>query len=183
MGLIAAIVLFVLLAWGVLVFNRLVRLRNQVRAGWSDIDVQLLRRHDLVPRLVDTVRAYAGHERQALERVTELRSQALATSSPARLAQVEGQLEHELGRLLVLEEAYPDLKASENFLQLQRDLVDVEDHLQYARRFYNGAVRGLNDGVQRFPDRLVAGAFGFQEAEFFQAGQETRVAPRLDLSP
>lgn len=170
-----------LLAWIVFAFNRLVRLRNQVRAGWSDIDVQLLRRHDLVPMLVEAVKAYAGHEKSLLERVTALRSEAMSARSPARLATVEAALEHEVGRLLVLNEAYPELKASENFLRLQRDLVDVEDHLQYARRFYNGAVRALNDGVQKFPDVLVARSFGFKPAEFFEAGEGAAQAPRLEL--
>lgn len=172
-----------LLAWAVFAFNRLVRLRNQVKAGWSDIDVQLMRRHDLVPRLVEAVRAYAGHEKAVLERVTELRAQAMATTSPARLASLEQAIENDVARLLVIKEAYPELKASENFLALQRDLVDVEDHLQYARRFYNGAVRELNDGVQRFPDLVLARALGFAEAEFFKAGEESGVAPRLELGP
>lgn len=170
-----------LVAWAIFAFNRLVRLRNQSKAGWSDIDVQLMRRHDLVPRLVDAVRAYAGHESAVLERVTQLRSQAMATTSPARLAQLEHAIESDVARLLVIKEAYPELKASENFLSLQRDLVDVEDHLQYARRFYNGAVRELNDGVQRFPDLLVARALGFTEAEYFKAGEEAAAAPRLEL--
>ncbi len=172
-----------LLAWAVFAFNRLVRLRNQVKAGWSDIDVQLMRRHDLVPRLVEAVRAYAGHEQAVLERVTELRAQALATSSPAQLARLEQAIESDVARLLVIKEAYPELKASENFLALQRDLLDVEDHLQYARRFYNGAVRALNDGVQKFPDLLVARVLGFSPAEFFKAGEEAAAAPKLELSP
>lgn len=178
MGLLLAFV-----AWGVFAFNRLVRLRNQVKAGWSDIDVQLMRRHDLVPRLVEAVRAYAGHEKAVFERVTELRAQALATTSPARLASLERAIESDLARLLVIKEAYPELKASENFLALQRDLVDVEDHLQYARRFYNGAVRALNDGVQRFPDVLVARALGFAEAEYFRADDAAGEAPKLGISP
>jgi LemA protein len=168
-----------LLAWAVTAYNRLVRLRNQADAGWSDIDVQLMRRHDLVPALVEAVRAYAGHESALLERVTELRAQAVAARSPTRLAGIEAALERDVGRLLVLEEAYPDLKASQNFLKLQRDLVEVEDHLQFARRFYNGAVRALNDGVQRFPDLLLARAFGFREAEFFDAPDAAAVAPRI----
>ena len=169
----------VVVLWVVFTFNRLVRLRNQVRAGWSDIDVQLMRRHDLVPRLVEAVRAYAGHEKAVLENVTELRAQAMQTSSPARLAGLEGQLEAGLGRLMLLKEAYPDLKASENFLKLQNDLVEVEDHLQYARRFYNGAVRANNDAVQRFPDLLVARSFSFGEAEFYEADEGSRAAPRV----
>ena len=117
-----------------------------------------------------------------LENVTELRAQAMQTSSPARLAGLEGQLEAGLGRLVLLKEAYPDLKASENFLKLQTDLVEVEDHLQYARRFYNGAVRANNDAVQRFPDLVVARGFGFGEAEFFEAGAPARNAPRVEVS-
>ena len=175
--------LLVALAWAVFAFNRLVRLRNQVKAGWSDIDVQLMRRHDLVPRLVEAVRAYAGHEKAVLERVTELRAQAMATTSPTRLASLEQAIESDVARLLVIKEAYPELNASENFLALQRDLVDVEDHLQYARRFYNGAVRELNDGVQRFPDLVVAKALGFAGAEYFKAGEEATAAPKLELDP
>ncbi len=175
--------LLAVLAWAVFAYNHLVRLRNQVRAGWSDIDVQLMRRHDLVPALVEAVRAYAGHEKSLLERVTALRAEAVASQSPTRLAAVEAQLEHEVGRLLVLKEAYPELKASENFLRLQRDLVDVEDHLQFARRFYNGAVRELNNGVQRFPDLVVARTFGFAQAEFFEAPEGAEKAPKLELTP
>ncbi len=177
------LLLLALLGWGVFAFNRLVRLRNQMKAGWSDIDVQLMRRHDLVPRLVETVRAYAAHEKNVFERVTQLRAEAMATSSPLRLAQLEQAIEQDVARLLVIQEAYPELKASENFLGLQRDLVDVEDHLQYARRFYNGAVRELNDGVQRFPDLLIARVLGFVEAEFFKAGEEAGAAPKVEFGP
>jgi LemA protein len=152
-----------------------------VRAGWSDIDVQLTRRHDLVPMLVEAVRAYAGHEKAVFERIAALRSAAMSTTSPARLATAEAALEHEVGRLMVIQEAYPELKASQNFLKLQSDLVEVEDHLQYARRFYNGAVRELSDGVQRFPDLLVAGAFGFKPAEFFEAADGAELAPKVGL--
>jgi LemA protein len=180
--------LFVVLAlalagWAIVAFNRLVRLRNQVRAGWSDIDVQLMRRHDLVPALVEAVRAYASHESSLFEEVAALRAEATATNSPARLAAIEARLEHGVGRLLAVKEAYPELKASENFLRLQRDLVDVEDHLQYARRFYNGAVRENNDGVQRFPALLVARAFGFTDAEFFEADAPAKLPPQVALAP
>ncbi len=183
MSLFLTLLLAAALAWGIVAFNRLVRLRNQVRAGWSDIDVQLMRRHDLVPMLVEAVRAYAGHEKSAFERVAELRGAALSTKSPAQLAGIESELEQNLGRLIAIKEAYPELKASENFLRLQRDLVDVEDHLQYARRFYNGAVRELNDGVQKFPDLVIANAFGFKQAEFFEAPDGAEVAPKLGMNP
>ena len=172
-----------LLAWAIMAFNRLVRLRNQVRTAWADIDVQLIRRHDLVPPLVTAVKAYAGHERAVLEAVTELRTQALSQQSRPQLAAVEQSLEQALGRLFALKEAYPDLKASENFMQLQRDLVEVEEQLQYARRFYNGAVRDYNDATQRVPDLLVARGFGFTPAEFFQAEDAGRAAVNVELLP
>ncbi|MGY1425460.1 LemA family protein [Lysobacter sp. A289] len=180
MGWVLMLVVLALLAWAVVAFNRLVRLRNLVRAGWADIDVQLLRRHDLVPMLVEAVRGYANHEKATLDSVTALRGQAMQTQSPAQLAGIEHALEQGVVRLLLLQEAYPDLKASGNFLQLQRDLVEVEDHLQYARRFYNGAVRELNDAVQKFPDLLVARGFGFAEAEFFEAGEGSRAVPKVE---
>lgn len=178
------LVLAVALAvWAVYVFNGLVRARNQVRSAWADIDVQLTRRHDLIPRLVTAVKAYAAHERATLEAVTELRARAVATERPGALGEVESALEQALGRLFALREAYPDLKANENFQDLQRELVDVEDHLQFARRFYNGAVRDMNTRTQRFPDLLVARAFRFGENEFFQADAEEREGPHVDLSP
>jgi len=163
-----------LAGWAVFTFNRLVRLRNQVRTAWADIDVQLARRHDLVPQLVAAVKGYAAHERAVLDSVTALRSQALAQTSPARLGEIETSLEQALGRLIVLQEAYPDLKASDNFAQLQRDLVEVEEQLQYARRFYNGAVRDSNTAIQRVPDLLIARIFRFAGAEFYQADDESR---------
>lgn len=177
MLLIAAIVA----VWLVFSYNRLVRLRNQVRTAWADIDVQLTRRHDLVPQLVAAVSGYASHEQTVLQAVTDLRSQALALKSPAKLGELETALEQAVSRVLALKEAYPDLKASENFSQLQRDLVKVEETLQYARRFYNGAVRDLNDDVQRFPDVFIARSFGFSSAEFYQAQDEDRPAVQVKL--
>jgi LemA protein len=181
--LITVIVLIVLaaLVWAVVVFNGLVRLRNQVRTAWADIDVQLKRRHDLVPQLVSAVQGYAGHERGVLTAVTELRAQALALTSPSRLGEVEGALEKALVQLFALKEAYPDLKANDNFLQLQRDLVEVEDNLQYARRFYNGAVRDYNVAIQRFPGMLVAHGGGFSESEFFSAEENEREVVKVEL--
>lgn len=179
---VVATLLAVVVAWAVFAFNRLVRLRNQVKTAWADIDVQLQRRHDLVPQLVAAVRGYAGHESALLETVTALRTQAMALAGPAKIGELEQALEQALGRLLLLREAYPDLKANENFAQLQRELVEVEEQLQYARRFYNGAVRDLNDGVQRVPDLLVARAFNFDDAEFFQAAEGGRAAPVVELS-
>ena len=167
--------------WALRTFNRLVRLRNQMRSAWADIDVQLTRRHDLVPQLVSAVRAYVGHERATLEAVAQLRAQAISLTSPAQLGVVESELEHALDRLFALQEAYPDLKASENFSQLSASLVEVEEHLQYARRFYNGAVRDYNDATQRFPDLAVARATGFRAEEFFEAGDAQRAAVRVEM--
>jgi LemA protein len=173
------LVVATVLVWIVFAYNKLVRLRNQVRTGWADIDVQLTRRHDLVPQLVAAVQAYASHERAVLQAVTELRSQAVQQRSPTRLAETERSLEQALTRILALQEAYPELKASENFLQLQCELVKIEAHLQYARRFYNGAVRDNNDAVQRFPDMFVAQAGGFRNAEFYRARDEERSAVQV----
>lgn len=175
------ILLLLLLALSVFTFNRLVRLRNQVRTAWADIDVQLMRRHDLVPQLVAAVQGYARHERAVLRAVTELRARALSLKGPSQLGAVESELEQALGRLVALQEAYPELKSSGNFAQLQRDLVAVEEHLQYARRFYNGAVRDYNDTVQRLPDLLIARGTGFGTVEFFQAGADERRAPAVEL--
>lgn len=178
----AAGVMLTLLAWAVAIYNRLVRLRNQVRTAWADIDVQLQRRHDLVPALVAAVRAYASHESSVLETVTDLRAQAMAQSAPARLGELESAMERGIGHLVALKEAYPDLKADGNFARLQRDLVQIEEQLQYARRFYNGAVRDHNDAIQRVPDVLVAHMGGFSTAEFFQAAADGRAAPSVELA-
>lgn len=156
-------------------FNELVAERNQVRAAWADIDVQLQRRHDLVPQLAATVKGYADYEKSTLTAVTELRARAQAGGTVAQRGAVEGELSAQIARLLALQERYPDLKASANFLQLQRDLVDVEDHLQYARRFYNGAVRQYNTHIQHFPELLLAAPFGFRAQEFFQAEERDAV--------
>jgi LemA protein len=162
---------------GVMMFNRLVADRNQMRAAWSDIDVQLMRRHDLTPQLVTTVKAYATHERNTLETITELRARTKAAAGLADRARLEDQLGAQIERLLALQESYPDLKASENFMQLQRDLVAIEDHLQYARRYYNGSVRQLNTRIEHFPDLIVARLAGFQHGEFFEANAVQRSAP------
>jgi LemA protein len=176
-----AVIVLVVGVWAAFSFNRLVHLRNQVRNAWADIDVQLKRRHDLVPQLVSAVKGYAGHERGVMQAVTELRSKAVGLTSPARLGDVESALEKSLAQLFALKEAYPDLKANQSFLQLQRDLVEVEDNLQYARRFYNGAVRDYNTTIERVPDMFVARSFGFSESEFFQAAEEDRVPVKVDL--
>ena len=182
MTLFVVLALLALAVVALLLFNRLVRLRNLVRNAWADIDVQLQRRHDLVPQLVAAVKGYAGHEHALLAAVTELRARAIANPEPGRFGAIEGSLQSALGKLVLLAEAYPELKASDNFLQLQRDLVDVEDHLQYARRFYNGAVRDFNNATQRFPDLLIARGFGFEAAEFFETDEASRAAVDVELA-
>ena len=171
--------ILLLLAAGIYLFNRLVKDRNRVSAAWSDIDVQLTRRHDLVPRLVAAVKGYAGHERATLEAVTELRRQSAAANRLADKAGLEDKLEQGVHKLIVLAEAYPDLKASQNFIDLQNDLVEVEDHLQYARRFYNGAVRILNTRIETVPDVIIARGFNFGAAEYFEA--DNRTVPEVRL--
>jgi len=165
-------VVFVVLAASAVVFNDLVAARNQVRAAWSDIDVQLTRRHDLVPQLVASVQGYASYERATLTTLTELRARAVSAASLADKAQIEGELAQQIDRIFALQERYPDLKASENFLALQRELVEIEDHLQHARRYYNGSVRDLNTKIERFPALIIARLAAFRPAEFFRSGAD-----------
>ncbi len=176
-----------LLVGAVFLFNRLIGLRNAARAAWSDIDVQLKRRHDLVQSLVDAVRGYASYERETLERVTEARGravEALGTGDPHRAGQAEGILTSGIHQFLVLAEAYPDLKASGRFLDLQKSLVTVENDIQNARRYYNAVVRDLNTRIQSFPDLLVARPFGFRERAFFELEDPAEAAvPRADVEP
>jgi len=173
----------VLIATGIWIYNRLVADRNQVQAAWSDIDVQLMRRHELVPMLVDTVKAYAAYEKATLAAATELRSRSEAAEHLPDKAALEAQLEEALHRINVVAEAYPDLKADQNFRQLQSELTDIEDHIQYARRFYNGAVRILNTRIQSFPHLLIAGPLKFRPAEFFAVNEaQEREAVSVELS-
>lgn len=180
MELLAGLAGLALVVWGIWTFNHLVKLRNRTATAWSDIDVQLTRRHDLVPQLVRTVQAYASHEKQLLETVTGLRSLAQQTQQPAQLASIEDELAQTLERLLLLSEAYPDLKADQNFSQLQTELVEIENHLVYARRYYNGAVRDLNTRIEQFPDLVVAQTFRFSKADFYQAEPQHRPAIPVD---
>lgn len=166
-------------------YNKLVRDRNRVDSAWSDINVQLQRRHDLIPRLVTAVDQYAGYERSTLEAVTTLRAEAVDLHSKGQLNQL-GQKEEELSagvlRLIAVAEDYPDLKASENFLQLQNDLVETENYLQFARRFYNGSVRQLNTRVETVSSNFVANWFSFETREFFQkTSDDAAHVPLVDL--
>jgi len=159
----------------VLGYNRLVRLRNEVDTGWANIDVQLQRRADLIPNLVETVRGYAAHERGVFEEVTRARAALQQADTPGAAADANEGLTAALGRLFAVAEAYPDLKASESFLQLQDDLTDTEDKVSAARRYYNATVMRLNTSVQSFPWLLFARPLGFREREFFSAEGDTRV--------
>jgi LemA protein len=150
-------------------YNRLVRLRNMVREGWSGIDVQLKRRANLIPNLVETVKGYMGHERDLLEKVTDLRSRSMHAGSLGEKQLAENALTGGLARLFAVAEAYPELKASQNFQDLQQQVSEIEDQIQLARRYYNGTVRNLNIAIESFPGNLVAGWFAFQTAEFFEA--------------
>jgi len=166
---IVACVLIALAFFVGITFNELIASRNRVRTAWADIDVQLQRRHDLVPQLVATVQGYAAHERETLTEITELRAQAQQQSSVAEKSQIESRLGKQVDRVLAIQENYPDLKASQNFLELQRELVAVEGHLQAARSDYNEAVRAFNTQIQNFPDVLIAKPFGFRAFDYFQA--------------
>jgi LemA protein len=162
---------------GVYLYNRLVRDHKLVQAAWSDIGVQLKRRHDLVPKLVDAVRAYASYESQRLEELTRLRTAAEGAIAPGEASGIEQDLGRGIVQLIAVAEAYPDLKASEQYLALLRELSGVEDQIQYARRFYNGAVRDYNVRIDSFPDLLLAQAFDFRPAEFFELDSAAEALP------
>ena len=154
--------------WAVAIFNKLVKNRNLVLEGWSGIDVQLKRRYDLIPNLVETVKGYAGHEKDTLEKVVELRNLAAEAQTAGEKAPIENMLTQTLRQLFALAEAYPDLKANQNFLDLQNQLSEIEEQIQLSRRYYNGTAREMNILVQSFPSNMVARSFGFSEAEYFE---------------
>ncbi len=182
MGTIITAVLLLILVVGVGIYNRLVRGRNRVSNAWSDIDVQLQRRHDLVPRLVTAVKQYAQYEKATLEAVTVLRTEAMQTAEVRAKGKLEEKLSAGLGRIIALAENYPDLKANENFLKLQNELVETENYLQFARRYYNGAVRDYNTLTETVPNNVVAGWFNFRPKEFFQkTSDEAANVPLVDL--
>ena len=161
------IIAAVVVLWLAATFNGFIRLRTRTEEAWADIEVQLKRRYDLIPNLVNTVKGYAKHESTAFEKVTEARSHAMQGGSLADKAQAEGELSGTLKSLFAIAEAYPDLKANTNFVELQRELADTENKIQAARRFYNGNVRDFNTKVQTFPSNLIAGVFNFGKKEFF----------------
>ena len=175
---IVIVVVLLLLALAIYLYNRIVRLRNEVDTGWSNIDVQLKRRNDLIPNLVETVKGYAAHERGVFEEVTNARSAVARAQSPGEAGAADSLLGQALGRLFAVAEAYPELKASQNFLELQGELTDTEDKIAAARRYYNSTVLAYNTSIQTFPSLLLAGPLGFHAREFFDApeGEQEPVA-------
>ena len=166
-GLILALIL-ALPGYAIVIYNRLVRDRQRTLAGWSDIEVQLKRRHDLIPKLIDAVKQYATYEQATLDRVTASRSNASSIKAAQQQGRLESDISHGLLSIFALQEAYPELKANQSFLQLQTEVSDVEADIQFARRYYNGAVRNLNTRIESFPDLFVARLFGYRPAEYFE---------------
>ena len=163
-------------------YNGLVRLRNQVRNAWSQIDVQLKRRHDLIPNLLETVKGYAGHEKQTLENVVKARSQAQSATGVEAQSMAEGALSSALGRLMVVVEQYPDLKANQNFLALQEELASTENKISFSRQHYNDSAMVMNNKVESFPSNIIAGMFGFKREPFFEIQDEVeREVPKVQF--
>ena len=176
LAIVAAIVL-----WLIFTYNRLITLKNRAKEAWSDIDVQLKRRYDLIPNLVETVKGYAGHERGLFEEVTRARARAMGATNVKEKGEAENVLSATLKSLFAVAEAYPELKASTNFLELQRDLRDTEDKIQAARRFYNGNVMELNIKIESFPTNIITSALGFKKSEFFEAKEGEKSAPKVSF--
>ena len=177
LGIILLVVLIAIALWVVAIFNGLVTLKNRAKEAWADIDVQLKRRYDLIPNLVETVKGYAAHERELFEKVTLARAAAMGASGLKQKEEAENMLSSTLKSLFAVSENYPDLKASANFLELQRELSDTENKIQAARRFYNTNVRDLNIKIESFPANVVAGSFGFKQMELFQTANEAEREP------
>lgn len=177
------VVAIVIIGWIALSYNGFVALVTRTKEAWADIDVQLKRRYDLIPNLVETVKGYATHERDAFDRVTQARASAISASGPEEKGKAENMLTGALKSVFAVAEAYPDLKANQNFLELQRELSDTENKIQAARRFYNGNVRDLNIKIQSFPSNIVAGLFKFEKREFFEleASSEEREPVKVNF--
>jgi LemA protein len=174
-------VIGLVLLYGILVFNRLVRHRNRVENAWSGIDVQLRRRYDLIPNLIESVRGYATHERELFEQVTQARTRAIEAASVPDQAQAETEITRSLGRLMAVAEAYPQLRANENFLALQEELTATESKIAFARQFYNDQVMRLNTLIEQFPSLIVARLGRFRQREFFEAEEDSRGVVAVDL--
>ena len=180
--LIIVVILLIIIFWIVGMYNGLVRLRNQVKNAWSQIDVQLKRRHDLIPNLVETAKGYMKHERETLDSVTQARSHAVEASGVANQAKAEGELNNALSRFMLVVENYPDLKASQNFLALQEELSSTENKVGFARQFYNDQVQAFNTKIESVPTNIIAGMFNFKQAEFFEIETPSeREAPKVQF--
>ena len=171
-------VIVVLVMWIIMIYNQLVAMRQRVGQSFADIDVQLKQRHDLIPNLVETVKGYAAHERGTLEEVVKLRNAAMNAQGPAQQAAAENMLTGALGKLFALAEAYPDLKANQNFQQLQTEIADIENKIAASRRFFNNSVQEYNTGIQQFPAALFAATLGFSQRTFFDVGEERAVVEK-----
>ena len=176
------IVIVAIVVWAIYAYNRLVSLRNQVDNSWRQIDVQLKRRHDLIPNLVEAVKGYMQFERDTLTQVVEARAKAISAPNQASRIAAENQITTGLGRLLAVFENYPQLKADENVLKLQEELTTTENQIAFARQAYNDVVLELNTRIQSFPTNLIAGNFGFKAAEYFKGAPEDQAVPKVDLS-
>ena len=168
------------IAFAIILYNKFIRLRNMVEEGWSGIEVQLKRRTNLIPNLLETVKGYMGHEKELLSKVTELRSRSMQEQTLGEKARLEEKLSHSLANVFAVAEGYPDLKANQNFSQLQAELAEIEDQIQMARRYYNGTVRNLNIQVESFPGNIIANIFKFPKAEFFEIEDAAdRAVPKI----
>ena len=172
-------VIVVLVLWIIMIYNQLVAMRQRVGQAFADVDVQLKQRHDLIPNLVETVKGYAAHERGTLEEVVKARNAAMAAQGPAQQAAAENVLSGALRQLFALSEAYPDLKANQNFQQLQAELSDIENKIAAARRFFNNSVQEYNTGIQQFPAAMFAAALGFSQKEFFDLGEDRKTVSEV----
>ena len=175
------IIVGVLLFYVATTYNKLVSLRNKVRDQWAQIEVQLKRRFDLIPNLVETVKGYAKHEKETLTEVIEARNKFQSATTPEEEMKASGDLNKALSRLMVLTESYPELKANENFLQLQGDLKDCEEKISFARQFYNDTVLSYMNKIEMFPSNIIASMFNFKKADYFEAGEETKTAPKVSF--
>ncbi len=175
------VVVALIIVWLIAIYNGLIKLRNRVDEAWSDIDVQLKRRYDLIPNLINTVKGYASHEKETFQNVTEARARAMGAKDAKEQAQAENMLSDTLKSLFAVAEAYPELKANENFLELQRELTDTEDKIQASRRFYNGNVRDFNTKIQVFPNNMLVGMFSFKAYEFFEADEAEKENVKVEF--
>jgi len=175
------LILIALIAWVVIIYNSLIKSKNRTEEAWSDIDVQLKRRHDLIPNLIATVKGYANHENEVFVKVTEARSQAMQAKSIDDKIQSENQLMGTLKSLFAVAENYPELKANQNFLKLQTELTDTENKIQASRRFYNGNVRDFNTKIQVFPTNIIANTLGFKTYKFFEASEDEKELPIVNF--